>query len=53
MTIEYKNALAEVDYILGLASKDVLKKIPSSFLNFIKKQKTQNYQFKLNDELMI
>ena len=51
MTTEYKNALAEVDYILGITSKELLKKIPKPFLDFIKEQKTNNYQFTLNEEL--
>lgn len=47
----YKDALAEVDYILNLVSEDMLKKIPNSFLNFIKKQKTQNYQLTIKDKI--
>lgn len=53
MTVEYQNALAEVDYILSLASEDIIKKIPNSLLDFIKKQKTKNYQFSINDELSL
>lgn len=51
MTVEYQDALAEVDYILGLASDDIIKKIPNSLLDFIKKQKTKDYQFTIDDEL--
>ena len=51
MTVEYQNALSEVDYILGLTSEDIIKKIPKSLLDFIKKQKTKNYQFSINEEL--
>ena len=32
MTVEYQNALAEVDYILGITSEELLKKIPKSLL---------------------
>lgn len=53
MTVEYKNALAEVDYILGITSEEIIKKIPKSLLDFIKAQKTKNYQFSLNDELSL
>lgn len=53
MTVEYQNALAEVDYILGITSDDIIKKIPKSLLEFIKKQKTKNYQISLNDELSL
>lgn len=53
MTIEYQNALAEVDYILGITSEEILKKIPKSLLDFIKKQKTNNYQFTINEELSL
>ena len=53
MTVEYQNALAEVDYILGITSEEILKKIPKSLLNFIKKQKTNNYQFTINEELSL
>ena len=51
MTIEYQNAFAEVDYILGITSEDLIKKIPKSFLDFIKKNKTENYQIYINEEL--
>lgn len=53
MTIEYQNALAEVDYILGITSEELLKKIPKSLLDFIKKQKNSNYQFTINEELSL
>lgn len=53
MTVEYQNALAEVDYILSITSEDIIKKIPKSLLDFIKTQKTKNYQFSLNDELSL
>ena len=53
MTKEYKDALAEVDCILSVVSDNIVEKIPSSFLDFIKKQKTQNYQFTINHGLPI
>lgn len=53
MTVEYQNALAEVDYILGITSEELLKKIPKSLLDFIKKHKTENYQIYLNEELSL
>ena len=53
MKIEYQDALAEVDYILGITSEDIIKKIPKSLLEFIKKQKTKNYHFTINDELSL
>ena len=53
MTVEYQNALAEVEYILSIASDDIKKKIPKSFFDFIKKQKTKDYQISLNDELSL
>lgn len=53
MTSEYKNALAEVDCILGLASDEIIEKIPNTVLNFIKNQKNQNYKLEINDELSL
>ena len=53
MTVEYQNALAEVDYILSITSEDIIKKIPKSLLDFIKAKKTKNYQISLNDELSL
>ena len=53
MTVEYQNALAEVDYILDITSEEIIKKIHKSFLEFIKKHKTENYQFYLNEELSL
>ena len=53
MTIEYRNALAEVDYILSLTSNDIIKKIPISLLDFIKKQKAPNCQLSINEELSL
>ena len=53
MTIEYQNALAEVDYILSITSEELLKKIPKSLLDFIKKQKNNFYQFTINEELSL
>lgn len=50
MTVEYQNALAEVDYILSITSEELLKKIPKSLLDFIKKHKIENYQIYLNEE---
>lgn len=53
MTTEYKNALAEVDMILKLMSKDMLNKIPNSFLNFIEQKKSKSYIPNLNMELSL
>ena len=53
MTAEYKNALAEVDMILKLMSKDMLNKIPNSFLNFIEQKKSKSYIPNLNMELSL
>ena len=39
MTIEYQNALAEVDMILKIMQKDMLNKIPKSFLEFVEQKK--------------
>lgn len=43
MTIEYKNALSEVDAILNLLSEDMKNKISQSFLKFIEENKSQAY----------
>ena len=51
MTIEYQNALAEVDMILNLAEKNILNKIPDSFLNFIEQKKSKSYISNFNMEL--
>jgi type I restriction-modification system DNA methylase subunit len=48
MTIEYQNALTEVEAILKLMSKDMLDKIPNSFLNFIEQKKSKSYIPNLN-----
>ncbi len=53
MTIEYQEAFAEVDYILGLTSEELLKKIPKSLLDFIKKHKKKDYKFYINEELSL
>ncbi|MBQ2937266.1 MAG: hypothetical protein IJE05_00035 [Clostridia bacterium] len=53
MTTEYQNALAEVDRILSLMSKDMLDKIPNSFLKFIKQKKSKSYIPNLNMELSL
>ena len=45
MTIEYQEAFAEVDYILGITSEELLKKIPKSLLDFIKKNKKKIINF--------
>ena len=42
MTTTYKNALAEVDTILKLMSKNLLNKIPNLFLNFIEQKKSKS-----------
>ena len=43
MTDEYKNALSEVDAVLDLLSEDMKNKIPKSFLEFVKENKSQTY----------
>lgn len=53
MTTEYRDALAEVDYILSLTSNDIIKKIPTSLLDFIKKQKSPNCQLSINEGLSL
>ena len=53
MTIEYQEAFAEVDYILGITSEELLKKIPKSLLDFIKKNKKKDYKFYINKELSL
>lgn len=53
MTIEYQNALTEVEAILKLMPKDMLNKIPSSFLNFIEQKKSKTYIPNLNMELSL
>ncbi len=50
MTTTYQNALAEVDRILKLTQKDVITKIPQSFLNFIEDKKSKTYITNLNME---
>ena len=53
MTIEYQNALAEVEAILKLMPKDMLNKIPNSFLNFINQKKSKTYFPNLDMELSL
>jgi len=53
MTIEYQNALTEVEAILKLMPKDMLNKIPNSFLNFIEQKKSKSYISNLNMELSL
>lgn len=53
MTLEYKNALAEVDMILKLMTKDILDKIPDSFLKFVEQKKSKSYIPSLNKELSL
>ncbi len=53
MTVEYQNALAEVEYILNITSEKITKKIPKSLLDFINKNKAENYKFYLNEELSL
>ena len=53
MTIEYQNALTEVEAILKLMTKDMLDKIPNSFLNFIEQKKSKSYIPNLNMELSL
>lgn len=51
MTVEYQNALAEVDKILKLMPEDLLCKISKSFLNFIEEKKSKSYVTNLDLEL--
>ena len=53
MTVAYQNALAEVDTILKYMSKEMLEKIPSSFLNFIEQNKSKSYKLNLNLDLSL
>ncbi len=53
MTVEYSNALAEVDYILEFTSKSILKKIPKSFIKFIKNNKNKDYKVSINKDIPI
>ena len=53
MTIEYQNALAEVDMILKIMQKDMLNKIPNSFLEFVEQKKSKSYIPNLNMELSL
>lgn len=53
MTIEYQNALTEVEAILKLMPKDMLDKIPNSFFNFIEQKKSKSYIPNLNMELSL
>ena len=46
----YQMALVEVYEILKLSKKDEINKIPHSFLEFIKKNKSKEYKFKFNKE---
>lgn len=51
MNIQYQNALTEVSTILSLASKDVIHKIPHSFLSFIEENKSNKYTVHLDMQL--
>lgn len=53
MTIEYQNALTEVETILKLMPKDMLNKIPNSFLDFIEQKKSKSYMPNLNMEISL
>lgn len=53
MTIGYQNVLTEVEAILKLMLKDILDKIPNSFLNFIEQKKSKSYIPNLNMELSL
>ena len=53
MTIEYQNALAEVDMILKIMQKDMLNKIPNSFLEFVEQKKSKSYMPNLDMELSL
>ena len=51
MNIQYQNALTEVSTILSLASKDVIHKIPHSFLSFIEENRSKKYTVHLDMQL--
>ena len=53
MTIEYQNALVEVNEILSFLHKELYKKIPTSFLEFIEENKSKDYIAKINPELSL
>lgn len=53
MTIEYQNALAEVDMILKIMEKDMINKIPDSFLKFVEQKKSKSYITNLNMDLSL
>ncbi len=53
MTIEYKNALAEVDMILKIIQKNMLNKIPNSFLKFVEQKKSKSYVPNLDMKLSL
>mgnify|MGYP004528659817 FL=1 len=53
MTIEYQNALAEVNEILKYLSKEVYEKIPTSFLKFVEENKSKDYIVDINPELSL
>ncbi len=53
MTIEYQNALAEVDMILKIMEKDMINKIPDSFLKFVEQKKSKSYIPNLNMDLSL
>ena len=53
MTIEYRKALAEVNMIFKIMEKDMLNKIPVSFLKFVEQKKSNSYIINLNMELSL
>lgn len=51
MTLEYENALSEIDSILKLMPENLLIKIPKSFLYFIEQRKSKSYIANFNNEV--
>lgn len=51
MTIEYKNALSEVNAILNLLSEDMRSKIPKAFFKFVNENASKTYSPDFNMNL--
>lgn len=47
--IEYKNTLFEIDKILDVIDNSLASKIPEKLRNYIKKNKSDNYDFSINN----
>ena len=53
MNVLYQNALAEVDAVLQLMEKDLLNKIPDTFMKFIEQKKSKSYIPNLNMDVSL